>query len=303
VPAALQHVVARQAGVLTRQQLARAGFSEHHVRAAVAGRRWQTVGRSVVVLHNAELANEQRLWVAVLLPAKPCALAGLSGATAAGLRGFAPDRVHIVVPHDTHTRLPPWVRLHESRRFTAGDVGDAAGPPRTSVARSLIDGASWSERPRRACAVLCAGVQQRLTTPARLAGELHRAGAIRHASILRSIIGDISGGGHTLAEIDLGPLATRAGLPTPRRQLLRREPGGRVRYLDAEFDLPDGTVLAVEVDGAGHLWPESWWEDTSRQNEIVIGGRPVLRFPSLTVRLDGPAVTDQLRRMRLAHLP
>src|SRR5205807_1733388 len=107
----------------------------------------------------------------------------------------------------------------------------------------------------------CAAVQQRLTTPGRLAPELRRAGAVRHIAVLRALLDDIAGGGHTLAEIDLAPLARRAGLPPPRWQSLRREPGGRVRYVDAEFDLPDGTVLAVEVDGAVHLEPLTWWDD------------------------------------------
>jgi len=115
------------------------------------------------------------------------------------------------------------------------------------------------------------------------------------------VLGDIGGGGHTLAEIDLAPLARRAGLAAPRRQVLRREPGGRVRYVDAEFDLADGTTLIVEVDGAVHLKPVQWWDDLSRQNELVIGGRPVLRFDSVTIRIDPPAVVDQLARMRRAH--
>ena len=60
-------------------------------------------------------------------------------------------------------------------------------------------------------------------------------------------------------------------------------------------------MFAVEVDGAMHLQPASWWADQDRQNEVVIEGRPTLRFPSLTVRLDANRVIDQLTRMRLAH--
>lgn len=140
------------------------------------------------------------------------------------------------------------------------------------MARSLIDAAAWSDSPRRACAILCAGVQQRLVRPGALVGELAAAGHVRHAGIMRAVLGDIGGGGHTLAELDLAPLARRAGLPPPRRQVLRREPGGRARYVDAEFDLPDGATLVVEVDGAVHLRPAQWWQDLSRQNELVIGG-------------------------------
>jgi hypothetical protein len=303
VPPVLRSLARQQCGVLTRRQLNDLGISEPDIRHAEDARRWRTFGRTVVVLQNAPLTADQRPWVAVFLPDKPAALAGLSAATWAGLRGFEPDDVHVVVPHGSQVRLPRWVKLHESRRFSPSDIVATAGPPRTTTARSVIDGATWSTYPRRACAILCAAVQQRLTTSTRLATELAAAGRVRHVQVMREILGDIGGGGHTLAELDLGPLAARAGLPAPRRQALRQEPGGRVRYLDAEFELPDGALLAVEIDGAVHLRPESWWADSDRQNEVVIGGSPMLRFPSLTLRLEPARVVDQLRRMRIAHTP
>jgi hypothetical protein len=303
VPGILAELAAARSGVLTRAELAQVGFSEGRIRAAVDAERWRPFGRNVVVLDNAPLSDRQRRWVAVLLPDKPAALAGLSGAASAGLQGLDCEQVHILVAHDTQTRVPGWVKLHESRRFSEADVVTVGGPPRTTASRSVIDAATWSTRPRRACAILCAAVQQRVTTSGRLLTELQRAGHIRHVAIMRDILGDIDGGGQTLAEIELGPLAIRAGLGPPRRQVLRREAGGKVRYVDAEFDLPDGTVLAVEIDGAVHLQPMSWWDDTKRQNELVIGGQPVLRYPSLTVRLHKPEVVDQLRRIRIAHTP
>jgi hypothetical protein len=301
VPAEAAELVTRQAGALSRAQLAALSFTASQIRWAVRDRRWQLVGRRVVVLTNSPLTAEQREWVAVLMLGKPAALAGLSAAADAGLQGFEPDKVHVLVRHATHTAAPKWVKLHESRRFTAADIACGSGAPRTHPAGSIVDAATWSRWPRRACAILCAAVQQRLVTAAQLEAELRAAGRIRHVAIMRDILGDIGGGGHTLAEIDLGRLARRAGLGPPRRQRLRREPGGKVRWLDAEFDLPDGTVLAVEVDGAVHIQPESWWDDADRQNEVVIGKQPVLRFPSLVIRLDESRVVDQLRRMRLAH--
>jgi hypothetical protein len=301
VSTVLARTAARQCGVLTRNQLRAYGVADSQVRAAVAAQRWRSIGRHVVVLHNGPLTAAQRHWVAVLLPGKPCALAAASAATAAGLRGFEPERVHVVVRHATHVAAPTWVKLHESRRFSAADIHHIEGLPTTSAARSIVDAATWSPWPRRACVFLCAAVQQRVATATRLETELAMAGPVRHAAIMRVILGDIGGGGHTLAEIDLAAIARRAGLAAPRRQVLRREPNGRVRYVDAEFDLPDGTALVVEIDGAVHLNPEVWSDDMSRQNEIVIGGRPVLRFSSLTVRLDQDRVVDQLARMRVAR--
>jgi hypothetical protein len=300
VSAALAQLAEPQCGIVTRDQLLAHGLSVQQIATAIRAGRWRALGRRVVVLHNAALTHEQRQWAAVLFPAKPTALAGLSAAAAGGLRGFEPERTHIVVAHDTRTNLPSWVKVHESRRFSPGDIAEGS-PPRTRIARSLVDAAAWSPRPRRACAILCAGVQQRLVCADRIGEELSAAGSVRHAAIMRAILGDVGGGGHTLAEIEFGPFAKRAGLPAPRRQSPRREPDGRYRYLDVELDLPDGTVLVIEIDGLGHIDVDNWTDDLDRQNEVVIDGRPVLRFPSMIVRLNGDRVVDQLRRMRLAH--
>jgi hypothetical protein len=299
-PDLLADLADRQAGVTTREQLAVLGVSTAAIATAVRAGRWRALGRRVVVLHNSSLTSDQRQWAAVLFPAKPTALAGLSAAAACGLQGFEPDKVHIVVAHDTRTNLPSWVKVHESRRFTASDIV-VASPPRTSAARGLVDAAAWSRWPRRACVLLCAGVQQRLATVTQLSDELDAAGQIRHAAIMRSVLGDIGGGGHTLAEIEFGPLAARAGLPPPQRQRLRADVDGKIRYLDVELELPDRTLLVVEIDGRGHIEVTKWTDDLDRQNEVVIDGHPVLRFPSLIVRLNPDRVVDQLSRMRLAH--
>jgi hypothetical protein len=300
VTAQLARLAELQCGVATRVQLMSHGLSREQIETAIRVGRWRGIGRNVVLLHNGALTDEQRSWAAVLLPMKPTALAGLSAAASAGLRGFEPEPVHIVVAHDTRTNMPAWVKIHESRRFSAADIV-AASPPRTSAARSLIDAAAWSRWPRRACAILCAGVQQRLVTADQLGAQLSIAGSIRHAAIMRDVLGDIAGGGHTLAEIDFGSLSTRAGLGAPLRQRTRRDPDGRVRYLDVVLELPDGSELVVEIDGRGHLEVETWTDDFDRQNEVVIDGRTVLRFPSVIVRLNGDRVVDQLRRMRIAH--
>jgi very-short-patch-repair endonuclease len=85
-------------------------------------------------------------------------------------------------------------------------------------------------------------------------------------------------------------------LAEPARQVVRVERCGRRRYLDAEWTSATGRRLVVEVDGALHLAPARWWDDQLRQNELVIDGRPVLRFPTVIVRHEPLVVVDQLRR-------
>jgi hypothetical protein len=55
-------------------------------------------------------------------------------------------------------------------------------------------------------------------------------------------------------------------------------------------------VLGAEIDGAYHVDVEQWTDDQLRQNEILLGGVPILRYPAIVVR-DAPAVVAA----QLAH--
>ena len=157
--------------------------------------------------------------------------------------------------------------------------------------------AATFRNPRPACGILAAGVQQRLTTPEQLAAAVVGQDWLRHHAILRLAVDDIAQGAQALSEIDLGRLCRRFGLPDPIRQEVRVERTGRRRYLDAVWRRRDGKRVVVEVDGALHLVPRRWWDDQLRQNELVIAGSLVLRFPSVIVRLEPALVADQLRRI------
>ena len=144
--------------------------------------------------------------------------------------------------------------------------------------------------------MLAAAVQQRLTDATELRGALEAAARTRHRAALLTAVGDIEQGAQALSEIDFARLCARHGLPRPVRQSVRIEPGGRRRYLDAEWERADGTTVAVEVDGALHLSTKTWHDDQLRQNEITLGGTLVLRFPSAVVRHEPELVIAQLRR-------
>jgi hypothetical protein len=272
--------------------------TESTVRAQLSANRWQTVGPVVVVLHNGPLSEEQRIWAALLTAPGLVAVAGRHAALLGGLRGWAPlVAPEIVVPRGHHVPpLPFPVKVHESRRFTADDLHPSALPARTRIERAVVDAATWAPSPRSACGLLAAAVQQRLTTPDRLADELARAGLIRHHSLLRWVLVDIAGGAHSLNEADFGAFLHRHGLPAPRRQVVRLDIFGKRRYLDVELVGPDGAVLHVELDGALHLLVATYWDDMKRSNELVLTGSRLLRFPSISWRLEGELVADQIRR-------
>jgi very-short-patch-repair endonuclease len=160
------------------------------------------------------------------------------------------------------------------------------------MARSLVDAARWAADDDRACALLAAGVQQRLVRPDELARVLSALPTANRRRLLLATVADIAGGSHSLAELDLVRLCRRHRLPPPAQQATRRDAVGRHRWLDAFW--PDWG-LHVEIDGGTHTEVRGWWADMRRQNELWIHGDRVLRFPAPTLRTDPTAVAAQIR--------
>ena len=290
-------VFEEQDGVARRSQLYAGGLTSGQLRARLASGRWRAWGPVVVVSHNGPLAGRQPAWAVVLGSGVSAALAGASALAEAGLRGWPVARVEVVVPKGQWSPpLPGIVRkVHQTRRFPVRELRMVRGLPSARVERAAVDAAAWSQSPRAACGLMAAVVQQRLTSAERLQAELSRAGAVRHARLLRAVMTDIAGGAQALTEVDFGDFCRRYGLPPPVRQVVRKDSAGRRRYVDAELRLGGCRVL-VEIDGAMHLVATTYWADMLRLNDLALGGERVLRFPSVALYLDAEVVAAQLRR-------
>lgn len=295
---ALTELGSHQDEVVRREQLLDIELAPHVVAYMIESKRWQADADGlVVVLHNGPLTRRQQETVAVLAGGRLCALAARTAAARAGLDGWDAELVEVLVPRGTtypKLRLVE-VKVHESRRFTSDDVHAASWPPRVGIERALVDAACWSRRPRTACGVLAAGVQQRLTTAERLRTELEKAGKVKFHRLLMKALSDIEGGAHAVSEMDFIRFCARNGLPKPTHQRVRRDPRGRRRYLDAVLAGPLGEVK-VEIDGALHLVVQTYWSDMYRGNEMTIAKDGALRFPSYVIYSDDPDALDQLRR-------
>src|SRR3954466_16197878 len=165
--ARLANIAERQLGVVRRDELLALDVADHIVENMVASRRWQTDGAGlVVVMHNGPLTIAQQEAVAVLAGGRLCGLAAKTAASHAGLVGWPAHKIEVLVPRGTtYPQLSLVdVKVHESRRFAPESLHPSVWPPRVRVERALVDAAVWSTRPRSACGVLAAGVQQRLTT-------------------------------------------------------------------------------------------------------------------------------------------
>jgi hypothetical protein len=282
-------------GVLALPDLVRTGCTRSQAVARLRAGRWQRLGKAVV-LHNGELTREQRWAVGVINCGPRALLASFSATESLGLTGWERDEAHVLAPAGVaRPRLrEPLVILHRSARIRADDILAVRRCQR--IAPALVLAASSFAKPRPACGILAAGVQQRLTTPRDLRAVLGRETRVRHRRDLLLAVDDIGMGAEALSEIDFVRLCRRHRLPVPDQQRIRVERGGRRRFLDAEWRLPGGRIVAAEIDGAVHLAVRKWWDDQLRQNEMVLSGTWVLRFPSVVVRTDEALVADQLRR-------
>lgn len=255
----------------------------------------------MVVTHNGPLTRRQSVHVVDLTASTaegPAAAASWSALELHGLHGWERPAVHVLVARGrTPAPLSPLPAvLHESRRFGASDVRSAHGVPATTVERSAVDAAAWSARPRTACGVLAAVVQQRLSTPERLLCTLQEAGQVRHRQILRSALSDMVGGAQAVSELDFLRFCRRHGLGRPSAQNVRIDAEGRRRYLDATLRSHSGRPVHIEIDGALHLAVANYWADMRRSNDLLLGDVALFRFPSFAVHADDPIVVRQLRQ-------
>ncbi len=294
----LRALGARQHGVCSQRQLAALGVTARQVDYHVAARRWREIAHDVVVLHRGPLVREARRWVATLGAGDvPVALACWTALELHGLRGWHREPIHVVVPRGDKPARFEWLVVHESRRHDAEDVARRGGLPVHGIERAAIDAAAWQPSWRTASGLMAAVVQQRLTTPDAVLGELERAGQIRHRRTMQVALLDVVGGAQSLEEIDFARLCRRAGLPEPTRQERRRDARGKVRFLDVEWRLRGGGRLVVEVDGVGHMEREQWYDDLLRDAELGSDTRTIrIRIPAGAARHEPERVLAIVRR-------
>jgi very-short-patch-repair endonuclease len=300
----LTALVRAQHGVLARWQASRF-LSDKAIRHRLETGRWQRAHRAVFRLYGGALTLRQRYWIAVLAAtpgpstwdAAPACLGGLSALELHGLRAITAPSVHLVVTGQRRPGAPAGVVVHRVRNLDEHERHPAAHPPSTSIGRAVVDAASWARSDDEARLIIAASFQQRLVSETEIHRVLDHAPNVRRRHLILCTSRDAAAGSHSLGELSLVAICRDARLPLPTRQMRRRDSRGRNRYLDAVFD---PWRLVVEVDGAQHADVSQMWDDSARQNDLVLAGYAILRYPVHVVRGQPHVVARELRAALVA---
>lgn len=295
----LEDLSQSQSGVLTRAQLLDLGATHGRIDAMLDASRWTAMTPRVILLHNHEPTRKQWMWIGLKDALPFCALCSHTSLECGGFRGFAKeaDPIHLVVPKGAKTTRFPMIQLHESRRFSPDDIRRYNAMPCTEIHRSAVDAGAWQPWPRFAVTMMASVVQQRVCIVPRLHRALDEVGQVQHRKLMRLALSDISGGAEALSEIDVAHMCRKFDLRPPSRQRKRRDRSGRIRYLDCEWDLHDGTTVVLEIDGSHHMAVVNWDADIKRQRKVVTRHRHLLRATAMEARLEQEELVADLIAM------
>lgn len=290
----LQALISDQLGLVARRQLTAGHVSADTVRNEVAARRWVVRTPRVVTTFTGDLTTEQRRWLAVLHAGPRSMLGGLSAAATQGLTGWERSDITVYVDDELSFEPVSGIDFFRSRRPFELLRSDRPGIPACRLEPSVLLHAAYDATPRAAYAVLAATVQQRLTTADRMLHWIELLRPLRRARDFRRTLADIAGGAHSGAELDLRRLCRAFGLPPPDSQRCRTDRDGVRRWTDAEWRLPDGRVVILEVDGSFHADPAQALEDNRRTRRLVRADRIVIRCTAWELRHEPAQVAGDL---------
>jgi hypothetical protein len=274
----LGELLQTQDSMVARRQLSALGLDWDRVRNQIDARRWVMHTPRVIGTTTGALTWQQRCWLAVLHAGPRSMLGGLSAGEIAGLSGWHRDPVTVLVDDELAFEPVVGVRFFRSRRSFELLQAARPGIPRVALEPALLLWAGYqAEAVRAAHGVLAAAVQQKLTTAERLLTWVETLHPLRGSGGFKRTLGEIAGGAHSGAELDVRRLCHRFGLRLPDRQRPRTDRAGKRRWTDCEWDLADGSVLILEVDGAFHVDVMEWGADIKRARALTTGTRTVVR--------------------------
>jgi hypothetical protein len=290
-------LMARQHGLLTRQQAFDAGLSPGQIQRRLASGAWKLVGPSTYASAAAPAVWPQAAAAACLSGSVDAVSSNLTAADLNGLARSNRMRPEITVPFGRSTQRPD-VTVHRARLHPI-DRTVVDGVPTTTVARTIIDCAGWMGTKRLKALVDTAMHQQRNLTVRAVEAAWDRSQAApgRHGraglwSALDDWREEIRPG--SPAEMRLRRQLVQWGFPEPEHQVPIEDEDGIVI---ARADLGWIRVkVGFEYDSDDFHGPDRWAADERRHQKIERLGWTLLHADALDLRARSRDLLAALRR-------
>ena len=283
---AIEQVLRRQAGVISRDQALAEGMSSAAIGRLVSSERWLRMHPRVYLATDHEYTAEAQLRGAALWAGPQATVSGVGAAWWHGLWHQPPSIVELTVPESLHRAARPGVRLRR-RDLRGTDRVEMRGLWVTGVPLTVLESAV--ELGMAGSALLDRALQRRvdLEDLYRVHGRnLGRHGSVAAARLLRAA-GDQAASEAERVAVGLLRDAGLSGWVV----------GYRVGGYELDLAFPDQRV-AVEVDGwAWHSDVDRFRGDRRRQNALVLAGWTVLRFTWHDLRYRPEMVVEEIVRV------
>lgn len=281
-PVAIARLLARQYGLITRDQARAIGVSDGAIHRRLSSGLWirefPSVFRDVTVpaswhqqLKALTLRRPGRVWIS---HRAACAFWQLDG--------FDPGALEITTVGDL--RPGHGFVVHRVRTIDATDVTQVANLPVTTVHRTLVDVGSVTDLNEVELALECA-LRRRITSVPRLYRRLaalprHRGSGALHEVLRRRAAGNPAT--ESALETRFVQFVRRHGLPAPDRQLRISDDRGFIGRVD--FYYSDARVIVEVQSRRHHLNPTAWERDLRRSNAMTSNGHRVLHATAEQLR-------------------
>ena len=260
-----QDLARRQAAVVSRAQLMRAGRTASQIDGLIARRDLVELMPSVYSPRPVPASISQREWAAVLWSGG--VLSHRSAARRWRLPVPDPTLVHVTVDDRKYRHPNGMVRLHRVPLHPA-QVTTADGLAISGRARTIID-LLRTERLEAATTLLDRALQREWIEPDTLSAAIQDGRGRAGNRQLRELYAGIEPGTHAESERRLHSILKHHGLQGWQPQHPVHLPHGTV-FIDVAFP---SCRLAIEVDGK--LWHDEYSDrfegDRERQNDLVCG--------------------------------
>jgi len=289
---ALRQLIDAQDGLVTRRQALEHGLSPAAVRHRLGEvGRWQRLASGIYVTFNGPLSTRHRVRALLLYGGDSGVLSGGYACRAFGLR-YVPERAPllVLVPAGVQRMPTPLGRIERTRVMPSRRL--LGSYPVASPERSAVDACRWAGTLRATRALLCEVVQQGLSTPNRLAVEVHRP-QWHGSHYLRLALHDLVAGCRPAPECDLRDLV-RSSLVLGEPLWNRPLPGviGEPLTPDAHWDDAD---VVVEIDSAEwHRFGDSVEATEQRRARYAALGKVVLSIAPRRLREEPGGVLSEM---------